>query len=185
MKNNPILRYILIELMYVIFYLIGIFIYFEIVYPFRKFWRKYKHFWICKFFWLFLNDTTKKDENDIDYGDYGRYSHTIFGAYRQSAIRNSHWNLKLLLKPNNWNPINISPKGNSVTMLNFDTYGYRKTFFNLGNKRYFIRTLTKDILFGSRIFNYQFGVNKDRYIFKIRSVSKKKYNYNKNVRLKY
>lgn len=49
--------------------------------------------------WWFLNDTKPIDKYDIDSGDYGRFKHNFLGFYRQNAFRNSHWNLRMLLRP--------------------------------------------------------------------------------------
>ena len=89
------IKYITYGLIFALAYVVGLVIV-PIIYPFRHRIRKRN---IVPLWW-FLNDTKPIDNNDIDWGDYGRFKHNLKGFYQQNALRNGHWNLKLLLAPN-------------------------------------------------------------------------------------
>jgi hypothetical protein len=167
MKKNPILRWLLIGIVRLFAYISGLFICL-FIYKFRPFIRRNK----LTFFWYFLNDTTE----GIDAGDFGRYKHNFIGFYRQCALRNSHWNLNLLLAPKKGKIENIkySKKSDKTMVLyrmpfenekNF-ILGYQNATYTIDNTRYFRFSLLKKVFFIH--INIQFGATTNRYLYKIK-----------------
>jgi len=154
------LRYLIITS---IFTVLGLFIV-PFLYPFRVSIQKNK----TPFFWWFLNDTEQNPKwMDIDYGIYGRFKHNLIGFYRQCAIRNPHWNLKLLLGPEKGTPTDI--KG-EMQMLSVDwDFRLTKTFatYKINGKKYFRMSMIKKI--GFLYLHYQFGSSSYKYVVKIKT----------------
>lgn len=166
MKQKPILRHIIYGLcIFLPMSFIGLFIY-PLIYLFRNGIRKYK----ITPLWWFLNDTT----GDRDAGDYGRFKHNFIGAYKQSAIRNPHWNLKLSLAPNKGLieqiDIRIKPIEDTLglTFCNYKIFGKQFVFYTIGNEKYFRYSFTKTMFWGKFIQNMQLGTSVNRYIYKHR-----------------
>lgn len=177
MKNKPILRWLLLAPFFGLMYFLGhIFVFF--IYLPRDLIRKGKNkgLWIPWFFWLFLNDTTK----GRDAGDFGRYSHNFIGFWKQNARRNSFWNLKLLISPKRGIPQEIDSKkldvieietgnrvSNMLVLCNFNNYwGISFVYFTIKGVRYFRYSFTKVVFNGRRLWNVQFGITNERYVYK-------------------
>ena len=152
------INYILIHLLFLVFWLLGAVLIVPLIYHFRKFIRRNK----LTFFWYFLNDTT----DGIDAGDFGRYNRNFIGYYRQCALRNSHWNLKLTLVPKQGNKDNLKGKLYAYTTNNVNLLGYNFATYEINNKKYFRFSFNKKI--GKLILNSQLGALENRYVFKIR-----------------
>lgn len=150
------LKYISVILLFAFMYLIGL-VLVPFLYPFRKFIHKYK---IIPF-WYFLNDT----EGNKDAGDYGRYSHNFIGFYRQCALRNSTWNLKLALKPKQGIKKNVKGNLQFYNLLKPLKFGCQFATYEIKGSKYFRFSFTKKFIF---IFNMQLGMAYNRYLFKIR-----------------
>ena len=171
MKDYPFLRWIGAGLLEVLLFFIGVFLVIPI-YPFRQQIRANKKNNFIYIFWLFLNDTTPVNDNDLDYGDYGRFKHNFLGFYRQNAIRNSHWNFrKVFYKLQKGKAYMVKYTNNSDKTLRFFNldqpliYGYQNVTFYVNKVKYFRFSFTKEI-FGV-VVNLMFGMDK-RYIYKIR-----------------
>ena len=121
------------------------------LYPFRKLIRKHKE----NPFWYFLNDTTV----GRDAGDYGRFKHNFIGYYRQCAIRNPHWNLKLKLHPKIGKKENV--KGD-LLWRNYTVLGKQRCTYTIDGTKYFRYS------YSNGKFYYQFGASENRYIFKFK-----------------
>jgi hypothetical protein len=172
MKNQPILRWALISLLFGVIWLLGIVIV-PSIYAFRTSIRegKKKGKWFHTFLWYFLNDTTKTNEADIDWGDYGRFSHNFYGYIKQCLFRNSHWNLKILLVPKR-NPHN--KKDNVVgTLYQYNVgkplkTGVSKGTYSVQGQKHFRFCFTLKYLWYCHV-NGQFGSLDHRYVFKFKN----------------
>ena len=119
--------------------------------------------------WWFLNDTKPYDKNDIDWGDYGRFENNFIGFYKQNAIRNSHWNLRLILGKKlqgekyaiNGEMKLLSPRWNYKL-------GTTKGTYRINSRKYF--RVSAIIKLGKRYFHYQLGTNDYRYLFKFKII---------------
>jgi hypothetical protein len=162
MKNKPILRYVLIELMF-----LGVWVFAFFVTPFLYPFRDKKLPFI---FWMLLNDTTEGK----DAGIYGRFKHNFWGFWRQCVFRNSHYNLKLWLAPQQGEE--TSAIGNPIFYnVNYPfRFGKQKYTYRVNGTHYFRYSFNKKWLWGMRCLNVQFGTSKERYIFKVRNVKFKK-----------
>ena len=165
MIKNPYIRQIFIGLLYLIMTVLSVFI-FPIAYIFRNKVRK------NTFLWLFLNDTTKQNENDIDWGIYGRFSRNFIGAFRQCVIRNNSWNFKAYV-------INKGVKGDAkdikviktsddrpMMLRNYTIHGYQWCEYKVNDMKMFRASFTKTIL--GILINVQIGASGSRYLFKTR-----------------
>ena len=129
--KKSILLYVLKFIIYLISYIVGL-----VITPINYFIKDKLRIAFPNVTWWFLNDTTPISNTDIDSGDYGRFKRNFIGYYKQNALRNSHWNLKILLRLKNFggsvvlNPRIISlrynPKFGSV--YNSFKYGKHKLF---------------------------------------------------------
>ena len=95
--KKSILIYILKFIIYLIAYIIGL-----VITPINYFIKDKLRVAFPNVTWWFLNDTTPISNTDIDSGDYGRFELSFIGYYKQNALRNSHWNLKMLLRLKNF-----------------------------------------------------------------------------------
>jgi hypothetical protein len=156
-----ILRYIFIGLIRTLAKITGYFIVPFIF--FIKDWLREKY---PNVIWWFLNDNPPYDDNDIDAGDYGRFKHNFIGFYQQNAIRNSHWNLVLLLKPKNTNITEI--KGNlefHSVVWNRYLAGFRYSTYRAEGVKYFRLSWIKEFC-GKYYTHGQFGTSDSRYVYK-------------------
>ena len=167
------IKWLSVLLCYALMYVLSVFIYIPIVYPFRNEIRNLKRsYTIAYLLWLFLNDTTKQNEKDIDFGDYGRYKHNIFGAFRQSVIRNNAWNFKLVLgeglnsQITSMKTIFYDGKQPPLLFRNYSVWGYQFATYEIGNDKYFRASFTK--LIGRLLVNFQAGTSNTRYLLKCR-----------------
>jgi hypothetical protein len=162
--NNPYTRQLIYGLIFLGMYIIApLFFSYTVKGRANVRLRKDRSKW-HKFLWLFLNDTKKSSNEDIDYGDYGRFSHNWIGAIKQNLFRNSHWNFKInYLLPNKGTPTNV--KGN-MTLCNLTKYGKQSATYNINGEEYFRASYTGDIV-GCRV-NYQIGATTNRYLYKVR-----------------
>jgi hypothetical protein len=170
MKNLPIIKWLLIGIVRLLAYITGLF-FCLFIYKFRPFIRRYKSFW-TRLLWFYLNDT----ENGTDAGDFGRYKHNFIGFYRQCALRNSHWNLNLLLAPKKGKIENIKySKKSDKTMLLYRMpfenekkfiLGYQNATYTIDDTKYFRFSLLKKVFFIH--INIQFGATTNRYLYKIK-----------------
>lgn len=168
MKNKPILRWSLEQLLHLLLYIVGVVVCL-FIFPFRDKIRKYN----ITPLWWFLNDTTKSSKSDIDYGDFGRFKTSYWGFLQQCAFRNSHWNLRLKLSVEQGTIVDIKEYYNegkkSIFMFrNLTFLGRQKVFYTINGVRYF--RMSKSVKGTSRLFNYQFGYSGYRAVFKIRYV---------------
>lgn len=162
------INYILIGLIFLSSYIVGL-----VLTPFNYFLRHWVRRRNIIPLWMFLNDTKPYDKNDIDYGDFGRFKHNFIGFYRQNAIRNSHWNLKLLLSPKKG--IKYDAIGNLDLLSIRWNYKVGRTFatYKIRGKKYFRASGIKEFL--GMYFHYQFGANDYRYLYKVKwGIIKKK-----------
>jgi len=106
--------------------------------------------------WIFLNDTTKGE----DAGDYGRFKHNFMGFYQQNAIRNSHWNLKLLVSPKVGKKENLKGK---LTWRNYNIKGWQFAIYEIKESKYFRWS------YSAGWFYFQFGASHNRYIYKVKN----------------
>ena len=148
MRNKPILRWFLEQLLHLLLYVVGVIVCL-FIYPFRKQIRKYN----ITFLWWFLNDTT----DGIDAGDYGRFEKNYIGFLQQCAFRNSHWNLRMQMKLQEGKATdvkviyaeNVSP----FILCNLSIFGKQKVFYTINGIRYFRMSKTVKWLNNTRIFN--------------------------------
>ena len=155
-------RYLAYGIVFLLMAIIGLVITI-FIYPFRKSIRRKKSNWFFKFLWFFLNDT--KDGRDA--GDYGRFNHNFIGYYRQCAIRNPHWNLKLALSPEKG--LLTEVKGNNLTFYNLVKpikFGTQFATYKIKGKKYFRYSFNRKFL--NRVFNLQLGAASNRYVYKFR-----------------
>ena len=169
MRDRPIIRWTLEQLLHLALYIIGVPIC-MMIYPFRD-WIRTNDITIL---WYFLNDTKKKYESDVDFGDFGRFKSNYIGFLRQCAFRNSHWNLRLLIRdeigPMTNKVIVYNTTENPFMFCNLKIHGKQKVFYTVNGVRYF--RMSKSVIWmnGTRLFNYQFGNTGSRSVFKIRNV---------------
>ena len=151
------IKYIAIQLLFLISYLLGLIIV-PFLYPFRKNGIK-----IIKPFWYFLNDTPITDN---DGGDYGRFKHNLIGFYKQNAIRNSHWNLKLLLAPKIGIKENVVGNLFAYNVMKPYKFGCNFATYSVGGTKYFRFSFTKEYKYF--VHNMQIGALDIRFAFKNR-----------------
>ena len=147
-------RYILNGIITLIAFAVGLFIT-PINYLIKDWLRKFK------VTWWFLNDYPPFDENDIDAGDYGRFKHNFIGFYRQNAFRNSHWNLRMLLRPNYQMPYAESGNLEEIDKTWNPKRGVNLGTFRMNGKKYFRLTWIIKILWWYS--HGQFGLSKHHY----------------------
>lgn len=181
-KLYAILRWLLIGIVHLVFYLLGLIIP-TLIYWIRPQVRKWKEkgIWLFVFFWYFLNDTTKASEDDIDWGDYGRFKHNYFGYFRQCSIRNSHWNFRRYVMNfddfvvNNahvvWSSVYDKDTKEKIpftmTLCNVKKYwGSQLCFFNGDKIPLFRFSFSVPFRFIGRVWNVQFGEGSKRYLYK-------------------
>ena len=156
------IKWIGIGLMTIPLFIIGLFITpinYLLRHPLRKYFPNVN--------WWFLNDTLPYDKNDIDWGDFGRFSHNFKGYYQQNALRNSHWNLKRTLLPHTTNITEV--KGDMEELgIDWGKYksGFRFATFTAEGVKYFRTSWTVEFL-GSRYWHAQLGAFY-RYKFKMK-----------------
>ena len=188
MKNFfAIFRWAILALIFLIMYILGI-VLFPIHYGFRKLIRKHK---IVPFWWFL--DTSEADYISNTYGDTTwRETHVknfasagwikrIWIGFRWVAIRNSHWNFKLLVAPKTGpyedKDIKVNrtiPETNGLVFCNYDIIGKQYAFFTVDGKRYFRYSFTKNTwFFGKKVWNLQFGTSEVRYIYKSKFKTRK------------
>lgn len=168
-------KYIIHGLIFGLAFIVGLLIV-PVIYWFKD-WLRYKY---PNTIWWFLNDRPPLNKNDIDAGDYGRFKHNLWGFYRQNALRNPHWNLKLLLSPEYEEP--VYTKGTSETISTTWNPVFKTLYceFYMQGKRYFRISWLIKILWW---YNHgQLGTthpslpHKPRYVYKIKSGRIKKLN---------
>lgn len=185
MKNNPILRWILIGLVHLTMYLLGCIVT-PLLYWSRGSIRENKDKFYNYIAWLFLNDSTANNDEDVDWGDYGRYSHNWLGFVRQSVIRNSHWNFRrtyfipevgdaTLLK-SYYSELYIAKTDkeyvNPLMLCNIDNYwGKQYCKFSINDTLYFRCSFTVEVKYINYVINMQLGMDNERYLYKFRIVS--------------
>lgn len=128
-----IFRFILYGLLTIILFAIGLF-----VTPFN-FWLRHP---LRKCFpntiWWFLNDTIQDPEwLDIDWGDYGRFKNNFIGFYQQNALRNSHWNLRMLLRPKHGDYSDIKGNLTAKHLKWNNSFGVTYGTFEMSGFKYF------------------------------------------------
>ena len=178
-----IFRYLLHGLLTSVCVLIGL-----IVTPLNYFVRDFVREHKIVPLWWFLNDTLQYSERDVDWGDFGRFSHNFIGFYQQNAIRNSHWNLRTMVGAHlTGEPYNIigemhllGVRWNYKVGRTFATYYinkvkyFRTSLIKETSEFTFIRSVGKWNAFKfekyrTKIYiHYQFGTNEYRYIYKIK-----------------
>jgi hypothetical protein len=87
--------------------------------------------------WWFLNDSVPLSNTDIDSGDFGRFEHNFKGFFQQNAMRNSHWNLRLLLKPKYGKHYDIKGDLRELSTERNPQLDFRFGTFKYNNKKYF------------------------------------------------
>jgi len=145
------LRYILLGFVFALAWLLGLFIT-----PLNYFIKDYVRKWNIVPLWWFLNDTV----GGKDAGDYGRFKHNFKGFYQQNAIRNSHWNLKLLVSPKVGKKVN---KKGKLTWRNYKIKGWQFATYEIKGTKYFRWS------YSAGWFYFQFGASHNRYIYKIKN----------------
>jgi len=166
-----IIRYILIGLIFGLAYIVGL-----IITPINYFIKDWLRNTFPGVVWWFLNDTKPFNNKDIDFGDYGRFKRNFIGYYRQNAIRNSHYNLKLLLKPKQGDKRYVIGE---LKLLDLDwnfKVGKTKATYKIDGVKYFRLSLIKKLVcvFGYGLyFHYQIGADNHRfkYKFKLRLIT--------------
>jgi hypothetical protein len=159
-----ILKYLGIGLIRLPAWIIGF-----IITPFNYWLRHPLRKYFPNITWWFLNDTVQNPAwMDMDWGDYGRFPHTFKGFFKQNAIRNSHWNLILLMAPNNTNLTDVKGK---MTFLSID-WGKYEPGFNWGTYKaegvkYFRISLTLEYLW-KFYWHFQLGASDNRYLYKMK-----------------
>lgn len=142
------IRYILLEIIFGIAYILGLFIY-PIAYIFRVTIRKYHILPI----WWFLNNGLYGKDNDYGYefwhiqngySNISEYSNLkkFWISYRWNAFRNSHWNLKLAVKPKQGEMKSIKIYTNTTdkdgtVFCNYDIFGKQYCTYEVGGTKYF------------------------------------------------
>jgi hypothetical protein len=92
-------------------------------------------------------------------------------SFRWVAIRNSHWNLKLMLKPKqgkleNLKIITNTTKKDGTVFCNYTIFGKQYCTYDVGGVSYFRYSFTKKV--GKSIWNVMLGTSTARYIYKSR-----------------
>ena len=166
MKSRPILRWILEQLLHLLLYAIGLIVCL-FIYPFINVITKHK----TPFLWWFLNDTP---DTDNDGGNFGSQERNFIGFYKQCAIINSHWNLRLKMGVQKGKTEDVkivySTLKSPLTLCNLTILGKQKVFYSVNGVRYFRMSKSVKYKNNTRLFNYQFGYSEKRAIFKIRNV---------------
>jgi hypothetical protein len=111
-------------------------------------------------FWYFYNDTKQKNKYDVDAGDFGRFKHNIIGFYRQNALRNPQWNLKLTLAPKKGKKENV--KGN-LEWRRYNLKGWQFATYEIKGSKYFRMS------YSAGWFYFQLGASDNRYIYKFKN----------------
>jgi hypothetical protein len=106
---------------------------------------------------------------DMDWGDFGRFSHDFKGFFMQNAIRNSHWNAVLLMSPYNTNITDVKGKMNFLSI----QWGQYEPGFSWGTYRseevkYFRISLILEYLWKKAYWHFQLGTSDNRYIYKMK-----------------
>lgn len=158
------INYLGIQLLFLLMWVTGAVLMVPLIYPLRKVIRDGKDLglWIPTFLWFYLNDTSE----GRDAGDYGRYAHNFLGYYKQCAIRNSHWNLKLLLVPKKGKKENVKGLLYAYTINNLERLGYNFATYSIENKKYFRFSFNFKLF--NHYYNGQFGALDNRYVFKFK-----------------
>lgn len=151
-----ILKFIGVSIVFLIMYILGLLIV-PFLYNFRDIIHKNK----TKPFWYFLNDT----KIGRDAGDFGRFKHNLIGFYKQNALRNSHWNLKLILTPKKGKKENVKGKLYFYTTNKPELLGFNFATYEIKGSKYF--RMSFNIVF-ILLINMQLGAADNRYIVKIR-----------------
>ena len=155
-------------------YILGLFIV-PMIYFIRDEIRTLK----IRLLWYFLNDTTKQNESDVDWGDYGRYERNFWGYFKQCALRNSHWNFRhYVLAFDEFTPTEANIIWSNVydrytkqklpfkmMLCNVNNYwGSQLCFYKANEIPLFRFSFTIPIF--NRVWNVQFGEGSNRYLYK-------------------
>lgn len=169
------LKYLTYGLIFGITYLIGL-----VITPINyiiKDWLREKY---PDTIWWFLNDRLPLGDKDIDAGDYGRFKHTPLGFYKQNALRNPHWNLKLLLSPKYEKPVYTKGTPETISTTWNPKFKILYSEFSMKGEKYFRVSWLIKILWW---YNHgQLGTthpplpHKPRYVYKVKSGKIKKLN---------
>ena len=175
------LRYIWLSMIELAMYVLP-FIFWWTAFIFRKKLRTNKNRnWFQQFLWWFLNDTIKEGPEDIDWGDYGRFKHNLWGAMQQNLFRNSHWNFRLtVFTPNSGAIKDLHPKNGRLTFYRLPinseepVFGKQNVTFEIDGQKLFRYSFLKEIKwlwlsgFHSTYFCVQLGATTNRYLYKCR-----------------
>lgn len=111
--------------------------------------------------WWFLNDFPPFNKDDIDAGDFGRFKENFVGFYRQNAFRNSHWNLRMLLRPKHETPYAKTGNLEEIGKTSNPKLGVHFGTLKMHEKKYF--RLTWLIKIFKWYSHGQFGLSKHHY----------------------
>ena len=165
MIKNPYIRHIIYAPIFILMYVLAFFV-FPYSYILRKDVRRFKDAKKgYRFLWLFLNDETDCGERWWMIKNGYTPDATWIQLFRWNVIRNSHWNFKLSIAPEQGKTENI--KGN---MLFYNVNrplkcGVQHATYTINNVKYFRYSFTK-LIFNKVVWNVQLGTSLNRYIYK-------------------
>lgn len=133
--------------------------------------------------WIFLNDSEADGISD-DYGALwwrtekniklkdANWFERFWISYRWSALRNSHWNLKMWLAPKKGAAENVkihfdTTSVGGTTFCNYKIKGKQFCTYTIRGSKYFRYSHSK-VLFNKVLWNVQLGASQVRYIYKNR-----------------
>lgn len=179
MKNLPYTRYIIYGLIFTLAFIVGLFV-FPIAYIFRK-WVRRKKFMPL---WIWLN-SDEPTEIENDYGDdayrkrkgivlEGKNWFQLFLiSYRWAALRNPHYNLKLMLVPKKGEKYDVKiiiheTAQDPLKMCDQWNYGKQYATYRIDGTKYFRYSFAEKIKwFGKvKLWNVQLGAADHRWLYK-------------------
>ena len=179
MKNLPYIRYVFYGILFALAFVVGLFV-FPIAYTFRKWVRKRKFMPL----WIWLN-SDEPTEIENDYGDDGfrkRKGIVIEGkswfqllmiSYRWAALRNPHYNLKLMLVPKKGTKTDIVVKVHQTSadpLIICDRFllGKQYVTYRIDGTKYFRYSFARPVRwFGkTKLWNVQLGAADHRWLYK-------------------
>ena len=179
MKDLPYFRFALYGIIFATAFVVGLFI-FPIAYAFRKWVRRTKFMPL----WIWLN-SDEKTERENDYGDDAfrerkgiviegkNWLQLFFISYRWAALRNPHYNLKLMLAPKKGQKYDIDVIIHQTTkpalvICDRFTLGKAHVTYRIDGTKYFRYSFAKKIKWfgGERLWNVQLGASDIRWLYK-------------------
>ena len=165
MIKNQYIRHFIYAPIFVLMYVLAFFV-FPYSYTLRNDVRRLKDVnKAYKFLWYFLNDET--DCGEVWWLVKNNYTKepTLIQLFRWNVIRNSHWNFKLSIAPEQGKTENIKGEMIFYNVNKPLKLGVQNATYTINNIKYFRYSFTK-LLFNRLVWNVQLGTSANRYIYK-------------------